>query len=147
MKLIKALFIVLAFTGCLNGEILRIGLVAEKLKPGYSLHELGEGDGKQELFIKDEGFLTEADVKTVNPSPTRPDAVDITLNEEGTKKMIAVTEKMRPGIDRLAIVVNGKVLSAPVLQSIPLGKNFVIIGLKEKGEVAKFVASLSGKSR
>ena len=31
--------------------------------------------------------------------------------------MFDLTSKMRPGVDRLAIVLDGKVLSAPVVQS------------------------------
>jgi|TARA_B110000037_G_scaffold222718_1_gene299102 hypothetical protein len=42
--------------------------------------------------------------------------------------MIAATKPIAGGIDRIAIMVDGKFLSAPVVQSVPLGKNFVISG-------------------
>jgi len=48
--------------------------------------------------------------------------------------MIALTTKMRPGIDRIAIVLDGEVISAPVVQQTPLGKHFMISGLDEPGE-------------
>ena len=41
--------------------------------------------------------------------------------------MFDLTSKMRAGVDRLAIVLDGKVLSAPVVQS-SLGANFEISG-------------------
>jgi SecD/SecF fusion protein len=69
------------------------------------------------------------------PSPQQADAVAITLNNDGTNKMIALTKNMRPGQDRIAIVLDGEVISAPVVNAVPLGKNFIIEGLREPGEV------------
>jgi hypothetical protein len=45
-------------------------------------------------------------------------------------------------IDRIAIVLDGVVQSAPVVQSVPLGKNFVINGLDEPGETKKLANAL-----
>jgi SecD/SecF fusion protein len=70
------------------------------------------------------------------------DSVDITLNNLGTDKMIALTQHMRPNIDRIAIVLDGIVKSAPVVQSVPLGKNFVINGLDEAGETRQLANAL-----
>ena len=71
------------------------------------------------------------------PSPQQADAVAITLNTAGTDKMIALTssDNMRAGIDRIAIVLDGEVVSAPVVNQTPLGKRFIIEGLDEPGEV------------
>ena len=43
--------------------------------------------------------------------------------------MIALTKDMRAGTDRIAIVLDGEVMSAPVVQSAPLGRQFVITGM------------------
>jgi SecD/SecF fusion protein len=66
----------------------------------------------------------------------------ITLNDEGTDKMIALTKNMRPGVDRIAIVLDGEVISAPVVNQVPLGKQFIIEGLGEPGEVQNLANSL-----
>ena len=60
--------------------------------------------------------------------------------------MIAATKPMAGGIDRIAIMVAGKIVSAPVVQFVPLGKKFVISGLKDEDEPAKLAARLMGKT-
>jgi SecD/SecF fusion protein len=76
------------------------------------------------------------------PSQHRQDAVDITLNGEGTDRMIQLTKDMRRGIDRIAIVLDGEVISAPVVQETPLGKNFIISGLNDPGEPQELAKAL-----
>ena len=39
--------------------------------------------------------------------------------------MIALTKNMRPQVDRIAIVLDGEVISAPVVNQVPLGKQFI----------------------
>ena len=56
--------------------------------------------------------------------------------------MIALTKDMRPGVDRIAIVLDGEVISAPVVNQVPLGKHFIIEGLHEPGEVQSLANSL-----
>ena len=65
----------------------------------------------------------------------------VELNPEGANKMFDLTSKMRPGVDRLAIVLDGKVLSAPVVQS-SLGANFEISGMKDANEAKNIAAAL-----
>jgi len=65
----------------------------------------------------------------------------VELNPEGANKMFDLTSKMRPGVDRLAIVLDGKVLSAPVVQS-SLGANFEISGMKDANEAKSIAAAL-----
>jgi len=65
--------------------------------------------------------------------------LDVKLNPEGAIKMFDLTKKMNHGRDRLAIVLDGKVLSAPVVQS-SLSKNFQISGMGSAKE-AKALAS------
>ena len=60
----------------------------------------------------------------------------------GTDKMIALTKNMQPGKDRIAIVLDGEVISAPVVNQVPLGKQFIIEGLREPGEVQSLANSL-----
>ncbi|MEX1116090.1 MAG: protein translocase subunit SecF, partial [Akkermansiaceae bacterium] len=83
-----------------------------------------------------------SDIANAVPSPQQGDAVSITLNSDGTDKMIALTKDMRPGVDRIAIVLDGEVISAPVVNQVPLGKQFIIEGLNEPGEVQSLANSL-----
>ncbi|MFD2258065.1 protein translocase subunit SecD [Luteolibacter algae] len=122
-------------------------LDGDEIVPGYRAYELTQEDEDGNEFttpilLNRRAALGGSDIANAYPSPSRQDAVDITLNREGTDKMIALTAKMRPGIDRIAIVLDGKVLSAPVVQSVPLGKNFVINGLNEPGETKKLANAL-----
>jgi SecD/SecF fusion protein len=82
------------------------------------------------------------DIADAVPSPQQADAVSITLNGDGTDKMIALTKNMRAGQDRIAIVLDGEVISAPVVNQTPLGKQFIIEGLREPGEVQGLANSL-----
>jgi len=65
--------------------------------------------------------------------------LSVELNSEGANKMFELTKKMRHGSDRLAIVLDGKVLSAPTVQD-SLGAKFEISGMKNAAE-AKALAS------
>ncbi len=141
----KTLFILLISSLVARSEILRLSAVAEKEAPGVTRMELGQGDNKQILFVQDKAIITEADVSFAVPSPSREDSVDVTLSNAGGEKMSEATKVMRPGIDRIAIIVNGKISSAPVVQSVPLGKNFQISGLGGKVEARTFADRLMGK--
>ena len=122
-------------------------LSGDEIVPGYRAYELTQDDEDGNEFttpilLNRRAALGGSDIVFATPSPSRPDAVDITLNGDGTDKMIALTQNMRPNIDRIAIVLDGVVLSAPVVQSVPLGKNFVINGLDEAGETKKLANAL-----
>ncbi len=122
-------------------------LDGEEIVPGYRAYELTQEDedGNElttPILLNRRSALGGSDISFATPSPSRSDAVDITLNGDGTDKMIALTQNMRPNIDRIAIVLDGVVLSAPVVQSVPLGKNFVINGLDEPGETKELANAL-----
>jgi SecD/SecF fusion protein len=46
-------------------------------------------------------------------------------------------------VDRVAIVLDGQVLSAPVIRQVPLGKDFIIEGLNDPGEVQNLANALT----
>lgn len=123
--------------------------VAEHLEkePGYLAfnHKSKDQDGKEiqrPILLKRIPGLGGADIALATPSPQQADAVSITLNGPGTDKMIALTKDLRPGVDRIAIVLDGEVISAPVVNQVPLGKQFIIEGLSEPGEVQNLANSL-----
>jgi len=122
-------------------------LDGDEIVPGYRAYELTQKDenGNETttpILLNRRAALGGSDIVNAYPSPSSMDSVDITLNNLGTDKMIALTQHMRPNIDRIAIVLDGIVKSAPVVQSVPLGKNFVINGLDEAGETRQLANAL-----
>lgn len=89
---------------------------------GYTpyVYEFRDRHGKMQrerLFLKDEPVITEAEVERAGVDPSRPEHLNITLNTPGGRAMKTATSAMRLGHDRLAVVVQGKVNSAPVVQA------------------------------
>ena len=118
-----------------------------EIVPGYKAYTLkGKDDDGNEytrpILLNRRMALGGSDIASAVPSPQQADAVAITLNAEGTDKMIALTKNMTGGVDRIAIVLDGEVISAPVVNQTPLGKQFIIEGLREPGEVQNLANAL-----
>ncbi|MDB4055607.1 protein translocase subunit SecD [Akkermansiaceae bacterium] len=127
-------------------------LAAEKeadrvLPPGYKLYVLSDEDEDGQVITEnillkrrsalDGSYIVHAQ-ELYGPYEGK---LTVELNPEGANKMFDLTSKMRPGVDRLAIVLDGKVLSAPVVQS-SLGANFEISGMKDANEAKNIAAAL-----
>lgn len=122
-------------------------LDGDEIVPGYRAYTLKgkDGDGNDyatPILINRRKALGGEDIAVATLSPQDSEAVLVTLSASGTDKMIAFTKDMRPSLDRIAIVMDGDVMSAPVVQSVPLGKNFMINGLDEPGEAQSLAISL-----
>ena len=120
---------------------------ALEIIPGYRAfeHKSKDEEGnetKRPILLNRRAALGGSDIALATPSPQQADAVAITLNGAGTDKMIALTKNMQAGKDRIAIVLDGEVISAPVVNQVPLGKQFIIEGLREPGEVQSLANSL-----
>jgi SecD/SecF fusion protein len=118
-----------------------------EIVPGYRAYTYKHKDAdgneiKTPILLNRRMALGGSDIADAVPSPQQADAVAITLNGEGTDKMIALTKNMQPQVDRIAIVLDGEVISAPVVNQVPLGKQFIIEGLREPGEVQSLANSL-----
>jgi SecD/SecF fusion protein len=119
----------------------------EEFRPGYKAFQLKDKDAQNNevsrpILLSRRVALGGSDVKNASPSVSKPDAVSILLNSKGGDKMIALTEKMEAGRDRIAIVLDGEVLSAPVVQTVPLGTQFEITGIDKPGEVQNLANAL-----
>jgi len=119
----------------------------DEIVPGYRAYKytIKDDDGNErtsDILLNRRVAVGGNHIGRANPTPTRSDAVDITLNGEGTDRMIALTQNMRPGMDRIAIVLDGTVISAPVVQSTPLGRNFIVSGLNDPGEPQSLARAL-----
>ncbi len=122
-------------------------LAGSEIIPGYRayLQKSKDEDGKETqhpILLNRRTALGGSDVALATPSPQQADAVSITLNGAGTDKMIALTQHMNAG-DRIAILLDGEVISAPGLKEHgPLGKLFNIDGLDKPGEVQSLANAL-----
>ncbi len=131
-----------------NGKTLAARVAAgEEIVPGYKAfnHKHKDSDKKEiiePILLSSRTALGGSDIANAYPSPQQNDAVGITLNGDGTDKMIALTKDMRSGVDRIAVVLDGEVISAPTVNQVPLGKQFIIEGLQEPGEVKELASSL-----
>lgn len=117
---------------------------------GYTpyVYEFRDRHGKMQrerLFLKDEPVITEAEVERAGVDPSRPEHLNITLNTPGGRAMKTATSAMRLGHDRLAVVVQGKVNSAPVVQAI-ISRAFEISGLDGENEAANLAELLNHRT-
>jgi len=115
--------------------------------PGYELKVLKDtdDDGKattENLLVKQRASIDGSSIihaqELYGPYEGQ---LDVELNAEGAAKMFKTTQKMKHGRDRLAIVLDGKVLSAPVVQST-LSKKFQISGMGDAKEAKALAAAL-----
>lgn len=139
-------------------------LIAEERKvvPGYQRYPqplvdedgkplLGK-DGKQivvyhwlqsPLSAQQQGvYITGKDVQAASPDYVRAGHANVVLRNEGASKMQALTSKMTLKRDCLAIVLNGKIKSAPVVNEV-LHKEFSISGLDGKNEATDLAKALA----
>jgi SecD/SecF fusion protein len=132
-------------------ESMRLGKAVfdgDEVVPGYRAykHEGTTNDGEpytEYLLLSTRPAITGADV--ANAWPTQNGAsidVAIRLTGDGGDKMAALTGPMQPGQDRIAVLLDDEVITAPVVQSVPLGQNFVIQGQKNLEEASKLASQL-----
>lgn len=115
--------------------------------PGYRLATMTDVDEdgittKELLLIKKTPVLDSSSIihaqELYGPYEGK---LTVKLNKAGADKMFAATNKMAHGMDRLAIILDGKILSAPVVQD-SLGAQFEISGMKDAAEAKKIAAAL-----
>lgn len=127
-----------------NNELLSKGI--ERI-PGWELYDyiFTDNSGKkhtQKLFLTKRSQLSGRDIASAYADPERRGHVNVTLSSDGSDKMWKITSQMRQGYDQLAIVLDGRVVSAPVVQS-KLSRNFSISGLDDPGEAEQLAKTLS----
>ena len=117
-----------------------------KIVPGYKLMQLPNNDDghitTEHLLVKrrtiiDSSFIKHAQ-ELYGPHEGK---IAIELNKQGGETMFETTRKMQHGRDRIAIILDGKVLSAPTVQS-SLSTKFEISGIKDAAEAKKLAAAL-----
>jgi SecD/SecF fusion protein len=119
----------------------------DEIRPGFKAykHEFKREDGTagvEYLLLNKRAALTGKDVQAAFPYSMGETSVQITLNDAGGEKMNALTKGMTPGRDRIAVLLDDKVLTAPTVQSVPLGKQFSITGQRSLEEARELANAL-----
>ena len=83
---------------------------------------------RPESATEDDLLVTEVEVERATIDEAREGCVDIELTLRGGEILKRLTSDMEHGSDRLAIMLNGSLVSAPVVHAA-LGCSFVITGL------------------
>ena len=119
----------------------------ETAVPGYKLYphtytndRTGEPVTEQ-LLLEKRNKIEGKHVKNAHPDQGSTGVVRVALSKSGGKLMRNLTAPMRKGSDRLAIVLDGEVNSAPVVQAT-LSSNFVIEGIGDAEECRNLSATL-----
>lgn len=134
-----------AVTSICRSDVLRVSELADAAGEGVERMVLKNEDREEVLFVKTEAVLGDSDVEEALPGPAFGGQISVKLNEGGGKKFKETTARMRHGRDRLAIIVDGRLISAPVVQET-LGSSFVITfqGL-ELADLDDLARRLSGR--
>ncbi len=83
---------------------------------------------RPETLAEEDLLVTEMEVERAAVDVTRPGCVEVELTMRGGDILNRLTRGMEHGAARLAIMLNGKLVSAPVVHAA-LGCSFVITGL------------------
>ena len=113
-------------------------------KPADGLAEATVEGTNDKVYLPKRADATNADIaeaKAALDGGGNP-AIDIIFTEEGGKKMAALSEKHRD--KPLAILINGKVVSAPVVRE-KFSERAQITGKFTKEEVEKLVKAINAK--
>jgi preprotein translocase subunit SecD len=113
-------------------------------KPADGLTEATIEGTKDKIYLSKKAEVTNADIAKagVGIDNALEPAVDLLFTDAGAKKMEVLTEKHLKKL--LAIVIDGKVVSAPVIQS-KFSDKCQITGKFSKEEVEKLVKAINGK--
>jgi hypothetical protein len=145
----KALLIVILLLSSVGislcvGETLRISELSTRAGEDAERMTLKTGTGEEEhLLVKKAAVLTEKDIKSA--WVVSEGQISVQLNDEGGKKLRAATERMRRGVDRLAIIVEGRLITAPIVH-VPLDSSFIISGFRDLDlrKLIELAAKISG---
>lgn len=110
----------------------------EPRMPGYRVYErkrkTEEGtELVSRILLDNRVALTGKDIEQAYPeSMAGSHDVGIRLTNAGSDKMYTLTKDMTPQRDRIAVVLDGEVLTDPVVNQVPLGKSFQISGQRSQ---------------
>ncbi|MDB6080705.1 MAG: protein-export rane protein SecD [Akkermansiaceae bacterium] len=105
----------------------------DEAMPGYTAYKESHKREGQEftdyILLSNRVALTGKDVLSARPEQQGSEnLVSITLNSIGGEKMTNLTKNKIPRRDRIAVLLDNEILTAPVLNTVPLGNQFQITG-------------------
>lgn len=129
-----------------NDQVVESVMAGDSIEPDYTPfeHKWTDDEGTarvDHLLLTKKSSLIGADINKAFPDTTRAGLIQVQLTSKGGKKMQRLTAPMTKGVDRLAIVLNGEVMSAPVVQDT-LSTRFVITGIDGDEERERLCSSL-----
>jgi preprotein translocase subunit SecD len=113
-------------------------------RPAEGLVEAAVPGTKEKIYLHREADATNKDIAdaSVTEDPRKKPAVEVVFTKDGAKRMAAMSERH---IDKpVAILVDGKVVSAPVIKG-KFAERAVISGEFTKEEAERIVKGLGGK--
>ncbi|SHJ66478.1 hypothetical protein SAMN02745181_2299 [Rubritalea squalenifaciens DSM 18772] len=121
----------------------------EEIVPGARAYEYPQTDPKtgkaiesSYVLVKRRAAISAKDIKHANPNYATGTEVQITLTDDGTKKMETFTKSLKQGEDHIVCIFDGKVMIDAVLNAEKLSKIFVISGLDSLEECEQFSRAL-----
>lgn len=121
----------------------RVELRRAETAPADGLVEAVVVGSGEKVYLHKAAALTGADIASAKATGGATDpAVDLTFTEAGAKKMAKLSAEHAD--KPLALVVDGKVLSAPVVRA-RLGSSVRITGRFSAEDAAKLVKALEGR--
>ncbi len=121
------------------------------LPPGYVIKEEHQTrDGKdltERLLVKKEADLTGEHVTRANAFFEQGYGVSLTLDDEGAKQFLELTTQLAPHNGRLAILLDGKVVTAPSVRNPIAGGQAQITGNYSEKEARELASVLENPLR
>jgi len=119
-----------------------LAVVAEPTSASKEV-EFNWRDEIQSLHVLPTPIISDPDIESAEVSLEQPNTVNITLSEAGGVKFKNGIKDMLG--KQIAIVVNGNVVSAPVLQAVEFGRKLQIAGTLSDRETQSLVEKLNQK--
>ncbi|MEM9081702.1 MAG: protein translocase subunit SecD [Verrucomicrobiota bacterium] len=104
---------------------------------------IDEATGEQAttpILVKRRVEVKGSQIDEAFPDYSRPGVINIRLTAEGGDAMAAYTANIVPGRDRMAHVLDGKVIGAPGFRQKNLGRNFIITGINGGTQAVELLA-------
>ena len=139
-KILIALFATLFSLNA--AELIAVSAVSETGGPESSEMTYTSGDTEQKINISKTLIIATKDVATVTIGED-PLVLIVELTPDGRNKMMKGTADMAG--KRLAIIVNGKIQAAPIVQQAPVGGQFHFSGFKKPEEAKAIVEAFTQK--
>ena len=146
MKILYLLFALIALTTVtVYADIPAVQFLAVVAEPTSASKEVEFNwrDEIQSLHVLPTPIISDPDIESAEVSLDQPNTVNITLSEAGGVKFKNGIKDMLG--KQIAIVVNGNVVSAPVLQAVEFGRKLQIAGTLSDRETQSLVEKLNKK--